>query len=94
MKTLFIDCNQQLAPVWQRVIRPDDPPIAVNMTPFERAELPRVLVGYDICIDDHSYMPTPQIAQCKALKHIVFCGTGASSYMDVPALAAQPIVAR
>ena len=45
MKTLFIDCNQQLAPVWQRVIRPDDPPIAVNMTPFERAELPRVLAG-------------------------------------------------
>jgi D-3-phosphoglycerate dehydrogenase len=32
-------------------------------------------------------MPTQEIAQCKALKHIVFCGTGASSYMDVPALA-------
>jgi D-3-phosphoglycerate dehydrogenase len=83
MKTLFIDCNQQLAPVWQRVIRPDDPPIAVNMTPFERDELPRVLAGYDICIDDHSYMPTGLVKQCAALRHIVFLGTGAASYMDV-----------
>jgi D-3-phosphoglycerate dehydrogenase len=83
MKTLFIDCNQQLAPVWQRVIRPDDPPIAVNMTPFERGELPRVLDGYDICIDDHSYMPTGLVKQCAALRHIVFLGTGAASYMDV-----------
>ena len=83
MKTLFLDCNQQLAPVWQRVIRPDDPPIAVNMTPFERAELPRVLAGYDICIDDHSYMPTDLVKQCAALRHIVFLGTGAASYMDV-----------
>jgi D-3-phosphoglycerate dehydrogenase len=83
MKTLFIDCNQQLAPVWQRVIRPDDPPIAVNMAPFERAELPRVLAGYDMCIDDHSYMPTNLVKQCAALRHIVFLGTGAASYMDV-----------
>jgi len=83
MKTLFIDCNQQLAPVWQRVIRPDDPPIAVNMTPFERGELPRVLDGYDICIDDHSYLPTGLVKQCAALRHIVFLGTGAASYMDV-----------
>jgi D-3-phosphoglycerate dehydrogenase len=36
-------------------------------------------------------MPTPEIAQCRALKHIVFCGTGASSYMDVPALAAHGV---
>jgi D-3-phosphoglycerate dehydrogenase len=83
MKTLFLDCSQQLAPVWQRVIRPDDPPIAVNMTPFERAELPRVLAGYDICIDDHSYMPTDLVKQCAPLRHIVFLGAGAASYMDV-----------
>src|SRR5262249_22501564 len=42
--------------------------------------------GYAICIDDHSYMPTELIAQCASLKHIVFLGTGAASYMDVAAL--------
>ena len=88
MRTLFIDCNDQLAPVWQRVLRPDDPPITINMVPFERNELPRILAGHDICIDDHSYMPTDLVAQCRGLKHVVFLGTGAASYMNVAELAA------
>ena len=91
MKSLFIDCNDQLAPVWERVLRPDDPPIDVNRKPFEKTELPRLLKGYDICIDDHSYMPTDLVAQCDALKHIVFLGTGPSSYMNVAELEARGI---
>jgi len=86
MKSIFVDCNDELAPVFARVQRPDDPPIAVNSGPFQSADLPRLLNGYDICLDDHSYMPTEIMAQCRGLKHIVFLGTGASSYMDVPAL--------
>ncbi len=91
MKSLFLDCNDQLAPVWQRVVRADDPPIDVNRKPFEQAELPRVLKGYDICIDDHSYMPTPLVEQCDALKHIVFLGTGPASYMNLADMAARGI---
>jgi D-3-phosphoglycerate dehydrogenase len=91
MKSLFIDCNDQLASVWERVLRPDDPPIDVNRNPFEKTELPRLLKGYDICIDDHSYMPTDLIAQCAALRHIVFLGTGPSSYMNVAELEARGI---
>ena len=53
MKSLFIDCNDQLAPVWQRVVRPDDPPIDINSAAFAPAELPKLLHGYVICIDDH-----------------------------------------
>src|ERR1044071_931042 len=86
MKSIFIDCNQQLEPIFRQVHRPDDPPIVVNMAPFGPHELPRLLDGYDICLDDHSYMPTELVAQCRSLKHIVFLGTGASSYMDVDAL--------
>src|SRR5580704_10473589 len=92
MKTLFLDCNDQLAPVWQRVVRAGDPPIDVNRKPFEQAELPRVLKGYDICIDDHSYMPTEFVDQCDALKHIVFLGTGPASYMNLAELAARGIM--
>src|ERR1700693_4234073 len=91
MKTLFIDCNPQFELVFRRVHRGDDPPVAVNNHPFRAGDLPRLLDGYDICIDDHSYMPTAEIAQCRSLKHIVFCGTGASSYMDVAALKALGI---
>jgi len=83
MKSIFLDCNDQLAPVWARVVRADDPPIDVNKTPFAREDLARVLDGYDIALDDHSYMPTELVAQCKQLKHIVFLGTGAASYMNV-----------
>ena len=87
MKAIFIDCNKQLAPVFARVRQPDDPPIAVNTDAFQSADLPRLLGGYDICLDDHSYLPTEVMAECRGLKHVVFLGTGASSYMDVPALA-------
>src|SRR5215475_1708846 len=86
MKTIFIDCNQQLELVWGRVIRRDDPPITVNTAQLERSELPRLLAGYEICIDDHSYMPTELVAQCPSLRHVVFLGTGASSYMNVTEL--------
>ena len=91
MKTIFLDCNDQLAPVWARVIRADDPEIDVNRAAFARDELPRVIGGYDIAIDDHSYMPTPLVAQCPELKHIVFLGTGPASYMNVGELEARGI---
>jgi D-3-phosphoglycerate dehydrogenase len=91
MKALFLDCNDQLAPVWERVIRTGDPPIDVNRKSFERNELPRVLKGYDIAIDDHSYMPTEEVDRCDALKHIVFLGTGPASYMSLSDMAARGI---
>jgi D-3-phosphoglycerate dehydrogenase len=91
MKAIFIDCNQQLAPIFARVHRPDDPPIVVNTAPFGSEELPHLLDGYAICLDDHSYMPTELVAHCPALRHIVFLGTGAASYMDVAALAERGV---
>lgn len=86
MKSIFIDCNHQLAPVFAKVHRPDDPPITVNTHPFAGDDLPRLLDGYAICIDDHSYMPTPIVAQCRSLRHVVFLGTGAASYMNIAEL--------
>lgn len=86
MKSLFIDCNQQLEPIFARMHRADDPPIAVNTKPFTSADLPRLLAGCTIVLDDHSYLPTEQIAQCRDLRHVVFLGTGAASYMDIAAL--------
>ena len=86
MKSIFFDCNDQLGPVWEQVLRPDDPPIDVNLAPFKREELPLVIAGYDIAIDDHSYMPTDLVERCKQLKHIVFLGTGAASYMNIAEL--------
>ncbi len=85
MKSIFIDCNDQLDAVFARVYRPDDPPIVVNTKPVEAAEaaaahrrlrdLPRRPFLH---ADRHGR------DSARALKHIVFLGTGASSYMDVP----------
>jgi D-3-phosphoglycerate dehydrogenase len=91
MKSIFLDCNDQLAPVWERLIRADDPKIDVNREPFAREQLPLVLAGYDIALDDHSYMPTELVARCKQLKHIVFLGTGAASYMNLDELKARGV---
>jgi D-3-phosphoglycerate dehydrogenase len=91
MKTIFIDCNPQLGAVWQRVYRPDDPAVTINTTSFEKNELPRVIGDYDIAIDDHSYMPTDLVRQCRNLKHVVFLGTGAASYMNVSELEATGV---
>lgn len=86
MKSIFIDCNHQLEPIWRRVHGAGDPPILVNTAPFRSEDLPRLLDGYDVVLDDHSYMPTPIIAQCRSLKHVVFLGTGAASYMNIAEL--------
>ena len=86
MKSIFIDCNDQLDQVWAKVIRTDDPKIDVNTAPFKREELPLVLAGYEIALDDHSYMPTELVERCKSLKPIVFLGTGAASYMNIAEL--------
>ncbi len=91
MKSIFIDCNDQLAPVWDQVVRPDDPKIDINRKAFAREDLPRVLNGYEIALDDHSYMPTDLVAQCPQLKHIVFLGTGAASYMNIDELKSRGV---
>jgi D-3-phosphoglycerate dehydrogenase len=91
MRALFLDCNDQLAPVWTKVLRADDPPIDVNCKPFATADLPRLLAGYDICIDDHSYMPTELVERCASLKHIVFLGTGPASYISLSDMAARGV---
>src|SRR5204862_2573096 len=73
---------------------PDDPPIAQHRAPFQASALPELLQDYDICLDDHSSLPTDVLAQCRSLKHVVFLGTGAASYMDVDALSANGVRVR
>ena len=45
----------------------------------------------EIAIIDHTSMPTPLAAQCRGLKHVVFLGTGARSYMNPEQLAERGI---
>jgi D-3-phosphoglycerate dehydrogenase len=90
-RALFVDCNDQLAPVLEDVRREVPIPLSVNQAPFASEDLPGLLAGYGIALIDHSYLPTEIAARCAGLRYVVFLGTGASSYMDVAALSALGI---
>ncbi len=87
MAALFLDCTDDLATAWAEVQRPGDPPVAVNMAPGQPADVPALLAGYDICIDDHTYFDADLLARCRGLRRIVFLGTGAGSFIDLAAAA-------
>ncbi len=88
MKGLFLDAVDDLAEVFNRVVRPTDPPVTVREQDIVRPEeLPGLLAGYDFVLDDHSQMPTEVMRRCAGLKHIIFLGTGARSYMHPEELA-------
>ena len=50
-------------------------------------QLPGVLDGAEIAIVDHTALPTDIARKCAGLKHVVFLGTGARSYMNPEQLA-------
>ncbi len=88
MKGLFLDASDSLADVFDRMVQPGDPPIVVNQDDLVPAEaLPSLLDGYDFVLDDHSFLPTEALRQCPTLKHVIFLGTGARSYMNPEELA-------
>ena len=92
MQGLFADANAEMAAVLARVTRPDDVPLAVNLQDdLAAGELPGLFAGYDFVFDDHNYLPTAAMAACPGLRHVIFLGTGARSYMDPEELAALGI---
>ena len=84
-KTLFIDSTPDIDSVWKRVHRPSDIAISVNMGPVAAADIPRLVEGYDTVINDATYFNEETLKRCPGLKHIVFLGTGAASFVDLAA---------
>lgn len=85
MAAIFLDCTDGMIGLWRRVALPGDPVIAVNMAAQQPQDIPALLRGHGACIDDHTYFDAPLLARCPDLRHIVFLGTGASSFIDVAA---------
>ena len=86
-KTLFIDSTPDIDSVWKKVHRPTDVPVKVNMGPVAAAEIPKLIEGYDTVINDATYFNEDTLKRCSGLKHIVFLGTGAASFVDLAAAA-------
>jgi D-3-phosphoglycerate dehydrogenase len=92
VRAVFVDANDTLAAVTEKLRRAGDPPLAIHRDPEVKPdELPVVLGDAEIAIIDHTSMPTPLAAQCRGLKHVVFLGTGARSYMNPEQLAERGI---
>jgi D-3-phosphoglycerate dehydrogenase len=90
MRVVFVDANATLAAVARRLLRPDDPSFAIHAEPaIAPQDLPGLLAGAEIAVIDHTALPLDVARACAGLKHVVFLGTGARSYMDPEALQAE-----
>ena len=88
MRGVFVDANESLAVIFERLEKPGDPPVRINRDPDIKAEqMPALLDGAEIVVIDHTALPTDVARRCTGLKHVVFLGTGARSYMNPEELA-------
>ena len=92
MRAVFVDAGDALADICERQARAGDPAVALHRDPDIKPDaIPGLLGDAEIVIIDHTYLPTEIAKQCKNLKHVVFMGTGARSYMDIEQLAARGV---
>ena len=83
MRGVFVDANGSLADIFERQNKAGDPAVRVNRDGDITAEqIPALLDGAEIIIIDHTPLPTDVARRCNGLKHVVFLGTGARSYMN------------
>lgn len=90
-RTLFIDSTPDIDRLWKSVLKPDDIAIDVNLGPVAESDIVRVIDGYDTVVDDATYFNAATLRRCTGLKHIVFLGTGAGSFIDLAAAAQHGI---
>ena len=88
MRGVFVDANGSLADIFGRQNKAGDPVVRINRNADIKPEhIPALLDGAEIVIIDHTPLPTDVARRCNDLKHVVFLGTGARSYMNPEELA-------
>ena len=88
MRGVFIDANGSLADIFERQRVAGGPTVRINRdADIAPDQVPAVLDGAEIVIIDHTPLPTEVARRCSGLKHVVFLGTGARSYMNPEQLA-------
>ena len=83
MRGVFVDANGSLADIFERQNKSGDPAVRVNRNADIKSEdMPALLDGAEMVVIDHTALPTDVAKRCNGLKHVVFLGTGARSYMN------------
>ena len=85
MTASFIDCTHDMIGLWEAIRRPGDPAVAVHMAPGQPPDVVARIAGHSAAIIDHTYFDAELLRRCTGLRHLVFLGTGASSFIDVDA---------
>jgi D-3-phosphoglycerate dehydrogenase / 2-oxoglutarate reductase len=88
VRGVFVDANGSLADIFERLNKSGDPSVRINRDADITADqMPALLDGAEIVVIDHTPLPTDVAKRCSGLKHVVFLGTGARSYMNPEQLA-------
>ena len=89
MRAVFVDANPALRAIAERIGPGATPTLAVayGQPGIAPGELADMLAGAEIAVIDHTAFPVEIARRCDSLRHVVFLGTGARSYMDPEALA-------
>jgi D-3-phosphoglycerate dehydrogenase len=88
VRAVFVDADATLGDIAQQLLESTDRSFVINRQPDVRSEdIPAALAGAAIVVIDHTQFPAAVARRCTGLKHVVFLGTGARSYMNPEELA-------
>jgi D-3-phosphoglycerate dehydrogenase len=91
LKVVFIDATDTMSHVALSTLNDGQTQtftLDINVEPdINPRDIPLRVGDAEVIWVDHSLLPTEIAKQCPKLKHVVFLGTGARSYMNIEALA-------
>ena len=88
MRAVFVDANPALRAIAEAIgpVATPSLELAFGHAGVLPDALPAMLAGAPIAVVDHTALPIEVARRCAGLRHVVFLGTGARSYMDPEAL--------
>ncbi|MGR3378985.1 2-hydroxyacid dehydrogenase [Salipiger abyssi] len=89
MRINYIDASEMMAGLLTEL--PADPRLSVNIGDPDDDGVVALAGESEVILNGHTMMSAALLARLPALRKIVFLGTGASSYIDMEAAAAQGI---
>lgn len=94
MKSVYVDCSPFMERLLTADIRALVPDIHINVGDPDPAQLKELVTDATVVLNGHTFMKRDLLEKCSALKSIVYLGTGASSFIDIPAAAELGIAVR
>ena len=86
MTAIFMDCTDDMIGLWHAVRRPATRRWTINMSPGQPADVPALIAGLQHRDRrPHAISMRSCSGAAPILRHIVFLGTGASSFIDLEA---------